>query len=451
MNKYLIIGFTLIGSLIMTNSATAQTTIEVTADGIANDSCKIAYHYGSTQYIKKTFFVDAKGKAKVTMEETLEPGIYMFVFPDGNYREFLVTGENLKIHIDEKNSTLSFSKSKDNLVFSAFLKKVSALSSEMAELKANETDEAKIKKETTRLDKQIADYRLAVIKENKGSMVAGVLKSVLNLEVPESVPDEHKYIYLRKHYFDNIDLSAKWLVRTPIFAQRMDYCLDKLTVQQYDSVNATLDDLLQLTAQNEELFKFTLMTLVNRYAKSKRMDAVNMYVHLVQNYYRKGKATWTNKEQVDKMVINANRLEKSKLGIVGRNIQYLDTTKTALYGFSEITSDYLVLFFWDPDCDKCMEAAEKMKEVYQYYKSEGVEVLGLGWTDDKAMWKKAIKDNKYEWINGMPLDRAVTQLNYDIRATPKIFVLDKDRRIIARQIDVDGLKDILSYELKKEK
>jgi len=125
------------------------------------------------------------------------------------------------------------------------------------------------------------------------------------------------------------------------------------------------------------------------------------------------------------------------------------------------------LYFWDPECGHCKVVTPKLQTLYeQKFKERNIEIFAVGKAigEDFDKWKKFIRTNNLEFINVAVTDKlykaAVTdarmfvpqfttieslnyQQTYDIYATPKVFVLDKDKKIIAKSLTISQLEDML--------
>jgi hypothetical protein len=72
---------------------------------------------------------------------------------------------------------------------------------------------------------------------------------------------------------------------------------------------------------------------------------------------------------------------------------------------------------------------------------------------DVDEWKKFLKEQKIEdWLNvadisfddeGNPLANSDWRDKYDIYSTPVVYLLDKEKRILAKRINHDQLKEII--------
>ena len=117
----------------------------------------------------------------------------------------------------------------------------------------------------------------------------------------------------------------------------------------------------------------------------------------------------------------------------------------------KIQSDYLVVFLYDPDCGHCRESTPKLKKFSDTYKNKGVKVLAIAVDKAPEAWKKFIKEFKVgDWINGYDFTfRTNYRQQYDVYSTPVVYVLDKDKRIIARRMPVEQLEDFYQFLLRQ--
>ena len=87
-----------------------------------------------------------------------------------------------------------------------------------------------------------------------------------------------------------------------------------------------------------------------------------------------------------------------------------------------------------------------MIELYNKVKAKGVQIYAVETEDSPKLWKKFIKDNKLNFINVYQPDqykRAVTKKIYDIYSTPVIYLLDENKIIKAKRIDVEQLGNLI--------
>lgn len=110
---------------------------------------------------------------------------------------------------------------------------------------------------------------------------------------------------------------------------------------------------------------------------------------------------------------------------------------------SEIKTPYVFVDFWASWCKPCRKEIPNVKQAVAKYK-EDVTIYAVSLDDKREVWQKAIKeDNSEEFIqligtlrNGSPT-RLLRQL--DIKTIPANFLLDKERRIVAKDLRGDKL------------
>ena len=124
-------------------------------------------------------------------------------------------------------------------------------------------------------------------------------------------------------------------------------------------------------------------------------------------------------------------------------------TNNVFLSFYHIQKNYTLLWFWDPDCGHCKVETPKLRDYYNKYKdSLNLEVFAVSMDQDLERWKKFIRDNQLTWINvGGNTANIDFHKVYDLYSTPVLYVLDKDKKIIAKRIAVGDLEDFfLQYQ-----
>ena len=73
-------------------------------------------------------------------------------------------------------------------------------------------------------------------------------------------------------------------------------------------------------------------------------------------------------------------------------------------------------------------------------KSKGIEIFAVLTQNNKEKWLKAIQEYKIqEWTNVWdPSYTSNFRKLYDVTSTPIIYILDKNKRIVAKRLDVDS-------------
>jgi len=122
----------------------------------------------------------------------------------------------------------------------------------------------------------------------------------------------------------------------------------------------------------------------------------------------------------------------------------MDSYKGIFVSLYDISKEFIVLYFWEPDCGHCKEATPKLKSFYEKARNEGVEIFAVCTTADRGKWIKYIEDNKLTWINGWdPKRTSRYDYFYNVQSTPMIYILDRNKNIIAKKLPVENLASFI--------
>ncbi len=112
-----------------------------------------------------------------------------------------------------------------------------------------------------------------------------------------------------------------------------------------------------------------------------------------------------------------------------------------------VKSDYVLLYFWETGCRKCVEQNNELIKNYQLHKDKGLTIVGISMKYTKEAWIQNIRSNHYKWVNVFELTdwKFSTYLLYGIypRNNPHFFLLDKDHKIIAKEKEVKNIGEKL--------
>lgn len=448
------------------SSGTDGYELKFKISGLQDSLVHIANYYGDKQYLKDSAKVDATGNVVFKNSEPLPGGIYLFVFPNKTYFEFLIDKEqkfSMECTMGQVIETMKVRGSESNRLFYEYLAFIQNKSKEVEPLKAERKQKSDAKQSTEEIDQrikaideQVQQFKLDYIKAHPQDLLSAIFKGSQDPESPELPvkPDgtrdsSYAYYYFRDHYFDNLDLGDERLLRSPIYHNKLSFFVKNMLIQIPDSIIPFADQLVSKASTNKETFKYMVWFLTNHYETSNIMGMDQVFVHLVKNYYTKEKAYWVDDATLYKIQDRANTLEPILLGKKVKNLIMQDSSGTyqALYS---INAPYTILYFWDPDCGHCKKATPKVKAYYDKVRSKGVQVYAVCTEVEIEKWKTFIKENDLNWIN---VADAKLQNNFraefDIKTTPQIFILDKDKKIIAKKIDEETLEKILDKELEK--
>ena len=242
----------------------------------------------------------------------------------------------------------------------------------------------------------------------------------------------------------------------------MEQYLDKLTAKHPDSINISADVLVELSRGNKDIFQYVVSHITSTYERSKIMGMDAVFVHMVEKYYITKQCDWIDSTQLVKI---ADRAQKIAPNLIGRKAsEFLDfygrpfmkDTLGNLHTIQEVKAKYTVLIFYGPTCGHCKKEIPKIKHGLDSLINLGINIktIAVGTEFNKKEWKEFINNQETgEWLNiadinhdneGNPVASSDWRDKYDIYSTPVVYLLDKDKKILAKRITHKQLVDIIN-------
>jgi thiol-disulfide isomerase/thioredoxin len=434
--------------------------IELTINDLPDSTVFLAYHLGDKQYIRDTVRLNEKGHGVFKGQEILPQGIYMIVLPGRKYFEVLMTANqhfSASCSYSDYFNSLKFSGSQENSAFVEYQRRWVKMQQRAASIakriqnNRQNTDSLKIYGSIQKLQEEnMKSYLKSVIKENEGNFLATLVKGMLPIDIPDfpvpigfANPDSVRWVrnynYNKDHFFDNIDLNDERLLRTPLLYARLDAFFSSVLIQAPDTINKEIDKLIKKCSGNHKVFQFISVYLFNHFRESEIMGQDAVMVKIADDIYLSGKADWVSKEFKDDLRKQVDLMRPNLIGKKAENL-VMDSYNGIFVSLYDVEKDFTILYFWEPNCGHCQEATPKLKVYYDKPKDYSLEVFAVCTTSDKAKWTKYIEDNKLTWINGWdPKRSSHFDYYYNIQSTPTVYILDKNKKIIAKKLGVEEI------------
>lgn len=470
---------------LFTGTSIGQYKITVSIDGYENDTCVLGYQIGRTTYIaQQVNEKNENGDFVFEGDEALMGGLYsILIKPKNQFFQFILSNdeEQKDFRIKTKiagnpgrdlTTNLVIKNSKDNAVFEeykAFLGSMRVRSDKYsAELAAakEKKDEAEIAELTQKmqgLDGEVTAYQDELLKNNPKLLSPKLITGSREPKVPKELVDRADiFRYYKAHFWDNYDWADERLIRTPILKEKMETYIERLSVQQVDSVSKACEYIIDqaLASKNKEVFQFTAVYLLNKYAKQEIICLDGVYVSIAQKYYCTGMAYWLDSAQVEGICADAAKMAPLRCGRSAPEVRLKNINDSSYVSLYNIKKPFVAVYFWDPTCGNCAKMSDALVPIYEKYKDRGFEILGVcskPWKDVAACRTK-VKKQKMDWINlsDEPYPLAWVKKYYDLRSNPYIYLLDEDKNILFKRISAEQLGQILEreferYEKKKNK
>lgn len=137
----------------------------------------------------------------------------------------------------------------------------------------------------------------------------------------------------------------------------------------------------------------------------------------------------------------------NRVGTKAADFRFSDV-KGRIHRLYEIKSDFTILFFSNPGCTACMDIINTLKsfpQVQAGIHSGKLAVLNIYIDEDLQAWKEYMPIYPTEWYNGYDPDYVIrTDILYNVRAIPSLYLLDKDKKVIMKDTPEARLFDWLN-------
>lgn len=438
--------------------------------GLKDTTCVLAHYFGSTQYITKdTARVDGAGNMVFEGKKTLPEGLFIVVTPKNRYIEFLMTADqqfSFETDTADVIKNMKITGSKENEIFYGYQQQLGKLSEEAQALtmqKKQRSDAASTSlanKQLIDLQKQANEYRAKFLQDNPGTFAVKLLKATAEPDVPPAPkaangrPDSiWVFNYFKQHFWDDYDFADERFVRTPIMQRKIERYIKELTVQVPDSLIKEADFLVNkaIAGKNKEIKYYTIYYITSQYEQPKVMGTDGLFVHMFEKYYKTGVMTVSDSSTLKSI---GERVATMKPNLIGKAFvpPVISDTLRRPIAFQSVKADYTVVFFYSPTCGHCRESAPKLKKFVDDYKGKGVEVVAIAIDQSPEEWKKFIREFKLgNAINGYDYTlRTDYRKQYDVWTTPTVYVLEKDKKIIARKLPVEQIEDFVLFHKRQQ-
>jgi len=116
---------------------------------------------------------------------------------------------------------------------------------------------------------------------------------------------------------------------------------------------------------------------------------------------------------------------------------------------SSLLGKVVLLQFWAAEDEGSRILNPLLVDVYQKYKQKGLEIYQVNIGSNRSEWIDAIDKDKLKWINVGDLEGSnQARLSYNIQTIPYNYILDKEGKIVAKNLTGPELDKALSRILK---
>lgn len=440
--------------------------IKLTAKDYANQPAYLGFYYNGKTYTKDTTQLNNKGVGTFKKNKVLDQGIYIIYFNSDKFFDIFVgKDQDIEISADSSDrfSNINVKGGIESVEFQNLIDFMQKKHHEQKDLaksyKDKKIDSTSYMDKSKRLTEEVTEYQQDKINKYKGLFISSFIKGTIQVETPEynEVPDSLRYMaryqYTKNHFFDNIDLKDPRFLRTPYFPNKVDTYISKYVIQHPDSITDAAIKLIEKTRGNDETFQTMTSKMLNYGLQSKIMGMDKVWLRLADKYYLSGEATWADSSWINDLKKECEKVRYNLIGDPAHNLIVRDSND-AVVQLRDLKQELVLVYLFEPSCGHCKKTTPILHDsIYTKFKDKGFEVFCFYIQTDRKEWMDFINKNKLtDWVNVWdPQRESWFWKFYDSSSTPGVYLLDKERKFLAKKIDMKTLDMILTEELINKK
>ncbi len=261
-------------------------------------------------------------------------------------------------------------------------------------------------------------------------------------DIPDDLTDDSgrsKYLFL--HYWDNYDFNNPQVFIDGDAALGYFYIMNDVSVE---TSNASIKLTLTRASQNDKIFSLFI-------------DTYRVYLMNPQSYY----CDYERYLAVCEFVINDTSINKyakydfefekkiilkNRIGDKATNFSVFDKNDNIII-LENLESEYVLVFFNNPDCNICMKTKDNLVNsiiINSLLDSGRLKIISVCPYDEYDLWK--VTDYPDNWLNGFDKEQTINNENlYYFLESSSIYLLDKDKKVLKKDVRFDLLEEYLKY------
>jgi thiol-disulfide isomerase/thioredoxin len=446
-------------------TAISQTYIlNATVKGFSQKTVYLANYFGYKNTVIDSASADNNGTFQFKLKDNYKNGLYKIILEKSQKSETYSNNET-SINIIYNKESIEFATyftslidsmkiilSHENKIYYEFKQKENKINTQLEILSQlplyfPKEDEfyPEIKKRYNDIQEQYQNYISEIKKKTTSSFAAHIIKSTHYPLLDFNLSGEAKQQYILQHFLDNIDFTDTLLLYSDLFTSKAIayiklYGKQGLTKEQQEQgFIIAVDTLMRKSRLNDRINTQIKDYLIEGF-ELLDMDKVLEYIsehYMVENSCNDDKHSSMLKKRLE-------GYKKLLIGTKAPEVMFADE-KNKPFKLSELKSPYTLLIFWASWCPHCQEAMPELKKIVEQQKEKRLEVVAISIDTNKTEYYNAIQKVNYHWINYCDTNgwNGKAANDYYLYATPTMFLLDKEKKIIAKPTTLGELKEQL--------
>lgn len=255
----------------------------------------------------------------------------------------------------------------------------------------------------------------------------------------EREDSEVLFNYILKHYWDFVPVREPHTIYSSSFYEKLKHFVGLLSSTPDAEAKQAISRLLTKAVCNGESFKIIIQLLdklLNDKASLTRNEKLGL--HLLDQAVASHFFSEEEKKAYDKKI---NLIQLNQTGTTASNL-VLETPQKEELKLSQLHSEYIILYFFDPTNDECKQCnifLQRNPFINMALLNNKLKIVAIYNKNNYEAWFRwAVSDNK--WLHGWDKEGLIKNKNlYDLTSIPTLYLLDKHKKVLLKECTTEQL------------
>nr|WP_297907953.1 DUF5106 domain-containing protein [uncultured Parabacteroides sp.] len=270
------------------------------------------------------------------------------------------------------------------------------------------------------------------------------------ISIPTSITDpKERAEYLVKHYWDKFDFKDTTYIHEPqVTEQALSNYIDLMNYVSSETMSSSIKAMMKKAEQDKTMFQY-FSDMMEKYLYDPDSPLRNEEMYIAVLEYLTESSSLSDVEKIRPTLL-LKLVLKNRIGTPAADFTYTLANGQSRNLYS-IKADYLLLFFYNPDCHACQETTRQMESSFlinDLLENNKLTILAIYPDEDLDAWKEHIPAIPQSWINSY--DKNVSLKNdeiYDLNTVPTLYLLNKEKIVLLKDATIQHIEKYLSRHL----
>jgi thiol-disulfide isomerase/thioredoxin len=392
----------------------------------------------ASMFVANTMIDDA-GKFEFQLDSTVTEGMYKLVYalPQSEFNFDVIYNAKEDVELDFNAETgVEFKTSVENKLVNSYTNSMGLISQSVGNFyRQQSTDSLALKEIFKTQEETQTEYEKAA----EGTIALNFIQANRPY-IPENFEDIVTYIEnLKLHFFDHVDFNNKVLQSSNFLIERVLNYIFGMGTKEGDEIASfkqNIDEVCNAMQDAAPEIKSILLEVLWQQMVDGNQEEVANYI--TENYLLSIAESLDDQELIDGLTLFKDLSIGNKAPEFDVRLEEDgEVTNISLYDY-KVARQYVIVF-WSSGCSHCLD---EIPQLHEFVKdNEDIKVIAIGLEDEPSKWQ--IEVAKYpEFDHILALGKWQNEIgrSYNVTSTPTYFVLNDDKKILAKPYDFAAYK-----------